>query len=438
MRTLILTHSLTHSLTPSLSLFTLQAVGNAAACVSPRSQIAATGILPVLADLLPAPSPSPDAGNASSIAVTSLTNESVEFMQVCLYAQQYQYCEKWMRNTWAIPKSNAVSVRQVLRYYYIRGIIHIGCDNWEMARRCFWTCLSIPGDMVSAISIAAWKKLILVQCRGSACADSMPCSGNKAAASMKPLQLPLAVPACLKRYLTSATTTTTPTSSTQSSSGYPSAPQVAPRADDPDAMHMVVENSDNENPRPQGSNRNTGGANNTNYPSFGVQVYKDLVDAFVRRDQMAFSAILTDHESFLRSDGNLGLVKQCFAQLLRHRICFYSRIYAAASLSDLSSFLNLPVEQVERLVLSLSSDLAWGISIEAHHIVHFPMLPTSRPGDDRVPLEDVTQLTRLVQQLESAVSVTTSSRGATLSKNKGGGSSGRGLTALEVQGVDEF
>jgi hypothetical protein len=40
----------------------------------------------------------------------------------------------------------------------------MGCEDWKWAVRCFWTCLSIPSDGISAVVIVAWKKLVLCQC----------------------------------------------------------------------------------------------------------------------------------------------------------------------------------------------------------------------------------------------------------------------------------
>ena len=40
----------------------------------------------------------------------------------------------------------------------------MGCEEWQWAVRSFWTCLSIPFEGVSAVVIAAWKKMVLCQC----------------------------------------------------------------------------------------------------------------------------------------------------------------------------------------------------------------------------------------------------------------------------------
>ena len=95
----------------------------------------------------------------------------LSFFRLASIAEQYKYAERHILSSWPRPNGNSVhsvkSVQQVLRYYYLRGVVHMGCRNWALAVRSFWTCLSIPGpdqNVVSAVAIAAWKKLVLVQC----------------------------------------------------------------------------------------------------------------------------------------------------------------------------------------------------------------------------------------------------------------------------------
>lgn len=68
-----------------------------------------------------------------------------------------------MGDDWPLP-GKGTSAELVLRYFYLRGIVHIGCDNFQLAVRCFWTVLSIPCDVASVIAIDAWKKMVLAKC----------------------------------------------------------------------------------------------------------------------------------------------------------------------------------------------------------------------------------------------------------------------------------
>ena len=51
-----------------------------------------------------------------------------------------------------------------LRYHYYAGLVHIGCDDWNSSLDSFYLCLTIPCQTVSAVSIAARKKSLLVEC----------------------------------------------------------------------------------------------------------------------------------------------------------------------------------------------------------------------------------------------------------------------------------
>ena len=158
---------------PSIRLRSSQAVG-AAASKSPRIGISTSGILPTLAQIM---LNEPD----------RLQQAAVEFLQCALLAEQYRYAERLIRGTWPLPNST-VSVKQVLRYYYLRGMIHLGCDDPVLAHRSFWTCLTVPAEANSKIMIEAWKKVVFVQCL---------LEGSTAT------RLPKAMPQVLSRFLTS-------------------------------------------------------------------------------------------------------------------------------------------------------------------------------------------------------------------------------------------
>ncbi|KAJ9112528.1 hypothetical protein QFC22_006285 [Naganishia vaughanmartiniae] len=49
-----------------------------------------------------------------------------------------------------------------LGYHYLAGMIYIGCKAWEKAREMLLAAISMPGPSVSAVQIAAFKKLVLV------------------------------------------------------------------------------------------------------------------------------------------------------------------------------------------------------------------------------------------------------------------------------------
>ena len=93
----------------------------------------------------------------------SISPATVEFIQCALLAGQYRYIARIIGEDWPLP-GKGISAELVLRYFYLRGIVHIGCDNLQVAIRCFWTVLSIPCDVASIIAVDAWKKMVLAKC----------------------------------------------------------------------------------------------------------------------------------------------------------------------------------------------------------------------------------------------------------------------------------
>lgn len=96
-------------------------------------------------------------------APASLTPAHVEFLQCSILAAQYRYARRMVNSEWPRPIPGCDTV-QTLRYYYLRGLLHMGCEEWQWAVRSFWTCLSVPFEGISAVMIAAWKKMVLCQC----------------------------------------------------------------------------------------------------------------------------------------------------------------------------------------------------------------------------------------------------------------------------------
>jgi hypothetical protein len=84
----------------------------------------------------------------------SISALSVEFMQCALLAGQYRYAARVVGDDWPLP-GKGMSAELVLRYFYLRGLLHIGSGNLKLAVRCFWTVLSVPCECVSAIAVDA-------------------------------------------------------------------------------------------------------------------------------------------------------------------------------------------------------------------------------------------------------------------------------------------
>lgn len=135
--------------------------GKAASACSHRSVISQSGILGALAyQANNSPSSTSENNITGNNNEGGLTVAAVEFLQCALLAGQYRYAARMLHNDWPRPERR-MDVAWVLRYYYLRGCIHVGCDDYDTAIRCFLTTLSIPSDVISQIAIDAWKKMVL-------------------------------------------------------------------------------------------------------------------------------------------------------------------------------------------------------------------------------------------------------------------------------------
>lgn len=394
-------------------------MGVAASQCQPRSHIEQSGILPVLASLVPRSTTS----DVTNLSLEPLTHVHVELLQTCLYAQQYGFAEECVRGSWPKPTAGT-TVKQVLRYYYLRGCIHINLRHWNWAIRCLGTCLVVPSDVVSAIAIAAWKKYVLVQClhlgppapSDSTTSSSSSSSSQSLSQHKSPLQLSKAVPPCLTRFLKSTETVGTSTTGSSAASAASSAmaesegPENPPYPQNPEdhhadtAMHMVESAEGDE----AESQRETQPKRADQYKNLGVQHYTELVHAFEKRDRPTFDAIVQQHQTLFVSDGNMGLVQQCSVELTRQEVYYLSRIYAVVPLHRLATSLHLSNDNVRTLLRQLQKDLDWPIEIQNDtDMVVFPNVPASRPKDrneDSVSLEQLGELTRMIQKLDIAIS----------------------------------
>ena len=361
-------------------------MGLAAANCLPRQTISQTGILRALLS---------HPGHKSAY----LTHVQVEFCQVALLAEQYRFAARALEGTWPRP-SSTISVRHVLRYYLLRGMIHGGCNDWTMAIRCFWTCLSVPAEIVSALGIAAWKKLVLVQClqmedddyrsasspekqkkqqqqgggiitssgfsllsMGATTSSSV--SGSTAAILARgPLSLPKALPTCFSRFLNAASNNSKQQQQQQQplqqQRNQPEEMQQLPGMVQEDLGEPSSEQQASSQQPQQQQQQQLGRSQQSPYPAMGVRVYMDLVHAFLSGDRDQFQTLQQQHATLLQSDGNMGLVRQCETAMLHRQVYQLSRMFAVIPLKQLAKKLKIPsVEKTKELLQQLSVMKTW-------------------------------------------------------------------------------
>ena len=281
-----------------------------------------------------------------------LQHAHVEFLHCCLLAEQYRYAERLMRSSWPRPTS-MISSKQVLRYYYLRGMIHVGCGHFTVAHRCFWTCLNVPADVCSKVALAAWKKVVLVQCilhsssatvsSGAASSGSGVSSGvaisdggvDAMIASLTPTSgggnrgrlggnessttsLPKTMPNCIGRLLMSYRDASS-TAQQQRSRPTRHTQQSAPGNDGQQQQQQL-------NP---------------------ITCYTDISKAFYARDSVQMEELEQKYLHTLSEDGNLGLVRLCKTKLLHAQVAQLARIYSVVPLSKLADTLLYPSSEGE-------------------------------------------------------------------------------------------
>ncbi|OEU17475.1 hypothetical protein FRACYDRAFT_260885 [Fragilariopsis cylindrus CCMP1102] len=404
---------------------TLAAVEAAAMlCSDNREAIVNSGILPVLAQIVTDSSNnnnSNDSSNNNNInnnetsIATSLSSLSASsskaypplhpahtvFLQCIIVAEQYQYVEG-IRGSWPRPSSALKDVSIVLRYYYLRGIVHFSCRDYAMAHRCWWTCLSVPADDgCSVIAISAWKKVTLVQ----------PLLNNNTGSTASGKVHPATrLPKCMPKLPTKL-------SDLHSSSKFRLARSLA-------AESKEEEKKDN------------------------MLVYTKLGPAVEAGDRQAVETLVRTHESILQADGNLELVRQCIRRVREVQVQTAAKRFSVTSVAILARRWNATPEEVTQQLLD-----AIGIvpcQIEEDGTVVFSDNEDISCNTGSTQSLDLTQWMKLLERMQQLdVDISTNSKYKTLirKEEKGGGnSSGSGTMISDIfaaagagpQGVEDF
>lgn len=286
-------------------VITSQTVGVCATlCQDRRAAITSSGILPTLAHLFL---------NNPTQSVNQLSLEGVEFLQCALLAGQYRYAARLVGGTWPRPDAT-VNVKQVLRYYYLRGMIHLGCNDFVMAHRCFWTCLSVPAEVCCKIAVEAWKKLVLVQCIMN--------DGNDPQSNG--VDFPKCMPSCLLRMLWSSKEGTNNMSTTTPQN----TPQELQLTSNPVLqVQPLIAQSQSSKQSPMNTE--------------STACYMDLAAEFRRRNKSEVQSLIVKHKETYEEDGNFGLVQQCLTQLIHNQVRHISKMYSVVSLTKAASLLGI-------------------------------------------------------------------------------------------------
>ncbi len=430
---------------------TLEAVAAAAILCPDRSAISSSGILSVLANLLATTSagssssstPSSNTNKISSSIATSLSNipsssskafppltpAHTAFLQCAVLAEEYEFAENVIRGTWPLPTSDLkkdsgnvnheshASVSIIMRYYYLRGIVHYNCgrDHYAMAHRCWWTCLSIPVDTLSSIAIQAWKKLALVQplldtneTRGETSGidvvdrnndgDSLAASplGKKMVQASPATRLPKCTPKGLSKSISALMdssigkskppSTTTATSETREKDVY--------------------------------------------------SVYTQLGCAVETVDRNTAEALVRIHEGALAADGNMEMARNCLRRVRELQVRIASTMFSVTSIHILARRWKVTPQEASRQLSDAAESGVVSCRIEEDGTVVF--LPSTGSATSNA-LSDLTPWIKLLERMQRMdVDLSISSKYSSTKRKDDKGMAGEAIGTTGPRGVEEF
>jgi hypothetical protein len=263
----------------------------------------------------------------------------------------------------------------------------MACGSKRLAVRCFWTCLSVPGDAVSAIQIAAWKKMVLVQCLRLA-------EQGYVSDPFDPLAFPKTVSERLNRLINLALCMQPPSAASE--------PE-----ENPEIVHMVEATTpigDDDHDAVEAEGIRAEKFDEKKNQAVNMSIYGYLAKDFVNVDRAAFARLVDENKTVFVEDGNLGMVQQCQQALIRRHVYQLSSIYSVIPLQQLAGMLQVEVDAARCLLLQLAVDHAWEIDIQETDagtaIVTLPPFPNTNVDESTA---DMMQLAFMVRELDVTV-----------------------------------
>lgn len=296
-----------------------------------------------------------------------LTPFHAEFLQCCILASQYHYAQSFLRahsvqNTILDFTYLRLDSAMYLRYHYYAGLIHIGCEDYESALSAFHLCLTIPCQSVSAVSVAARKKSLLVTCLLLG-VDELDgnCSGGKlqkTSIENKVLGLPGGASQAMTRYMASSTHRVGGGGGSRFEAAFAAASSSSAAgggvsSSDPERTLVDVGAETSE----RGSERDRSSHNSrkqqrqnapmvtigdesppepkprNNYQQLGR--YHDLISTYISGNANHYATLLTEMAALLSADGNWGLAKRLEGRLAYRAIRQVASVYSVVEVGVL-------------------------------------------------------------------------------------------------------
>lgn len=389
---------------------TLEAVAASARLCSGRTAITSSGILPVLANLVaksvssnsvsqPGDSASfvknkiassittslPNLSSSSAKAFPPMTIAHTVFLQCAVLAEEYDFAETVIRGTWPLPTSllkkkkgiasdsKNAAILIILRYYYLRGIIHYGCgsDHYYLAHRCWWTCLSI-GDLANDIAMKAWKKLTLVQPLLDINPYGREGEPNKNEVSE------MNIDSNFNIIYPDSSSASKNKNKVQRSTRLPKCARTL--MDTKSLRNKLVDK---------------GGREKDFY-----LVYTQLGPAVEAVDRPHAESLVVEYESVLAADGNMGMAQNCLQRVKELQVRTASKIFSVTSIQILARRWNVTLEQAYQ---QLSDSISLGVvpcRVEEDGTVVFSPQTGSEYNNTSTNLADLTGWMKLLERLQ--------------------------------------
>lgn len=340
------------------------------------------------ASILDATAVSPSKAKKENEKVTCLTPFHAEFLQCCILSLQFRYAQRFLRShpvhshslVLASSNSSAASNNTAnhshldstsyLRYHYFSGIVHMKCEDWHSALSSFQLCLTIPCiggnfNTVSSISIAARKKMLLIQCWlleadqmdgpsnevvnecSSAERKSTASKSKKSTVESKIFQMPGAASQVMCRYLSNPSNRVGAGDSTIGG-GEPSTPNSNPERAGiggetgeerrEDFHSMRKKHRQHPSSSSDGSGTNDRGPPLTSGQMKNIRElgrYHDLVTTYVSGNASHYATLLLEMHDSLVTEENWELAKRLEGRLVYRTVRELASVYAVIGMDAL-------------------------------------------------------------------------------------------------------
>ena len=296
------------------------------------------------------------------------------FVQLCVRAKHLRLCERCVcRPVYGIRhKQDGLDAVLYLEFLYYSAVVHAAFKRWRQAVEALQLCLSVPGNAVSALQVAAYKKLQLVSLLADGEPPTLPQRTTPTAVlrHIEPLVLPYSELArAFAKQLNAAIAASAADGAAAAAGAAPSASPAAAVTGNSSSLPSASSSSSS-------SSALSGG-------------------------QQDVPSLASSHSDVFAADRNLGLVRQCEQELSLLRIARLTSTYLTLPLQSLSGLLRASSQQVERWLQLLISRSAIAARVDSRQGLVSFLVDAEADGG----LQDERARRRLDEQIVAVLSV---------------------------------